>query len=161
MIAHKSFNSPCDPSRAKRCHVHRIPPRVRDDRDTPLLWGGTVPTHRDVSTKRESDFFSHEGLDSEIAERPVGQITSAFRPSRVAPELFLLQHQRHRANRHSACRRRSRGRDIIGCAFHRVCFALRAVQIGVKNAQQSCIQFRNAADIFGIKSCAQVLNRPR
>src|SRR5713226_5016934 len=26
--------------RAKRCRVHCIPPRVRDDRDTPLVWGG-------------------------------------------------------------------------------------------------------------------------
>src|SRR6266516_5756618 len=31
---------PATASRAKRCRVHRIPPRVRDDRDTPLLWGG-------------------------------------------------------------------------------------------------------------------------
>jgi hypothetical protein len=27
---------PAIPSRAQRCRVHRIPPRVRDDRDTPL-----------------------------------------------------------------------------------------------------------------------------
>src|SRR5229473_4524799 len=41
LIAHKSFaNSPCHPSRAKRCRVHRTPPRVRDDHDTPLWWGG-------------------------------------------------------------------------------------------------------------------------
>jgi hypothetical protein len=31
---------PAIPSRAKRCRVHRIQPRVRDDHDTPLLWGG-------------------------------------------------------------------------------------------------------------------------
>src|SRR6195256_5268357 len=31
---------PCHPSRAKRCRVHRTPPRVRDDHDTPLWWGG-------------------------------------------------------------------------------------------------------------------------
>src|SRR5258705_2180938 len=40
LIAHKSSNSPCHPSRAKRCRVHRTPPRVRDDHDTPLWWGG-------------------------------------------------------------------------------------------------------------------------
>src|SRR5216684_3155016 len=28
--------------RARRCRVHRIQPRVRDDRDTPLKWGGTA-----------------------------------------------------------------------------------------------------------------------
>src|SRR5712671_3298376 len=31
---------PAIPSRATRCRVHRIPPRVRDDHDTPLLRGG-------------------------------------------------------------------------------------------------------------------------
>src|SRR4030081_4112603 len=38
---------PAIPSRAKRCRVHRIPPRVRDDRDTPLLWGGMARICRD------------------------------------------------------------------------------------------------------------------
>jgi hypothetical protein len=32
-----SFASP-----AQRCRVHRIPPRVRDDRDTPLVWDETA-----------------------------------------------------------------------------------------------------------------------
>ena len=41
LIAHKSLRTrPAIPSRAKRCRVHRIPSRVRDDRDTPLWWGG-------------------------------------------------------------------------------------------------------------------------
>jgi len=31
---------PAIPSRAKRCRVHRIPPRVRDDHDTPLCGVG-------------------------------------------------------------------------------------------------------------------------
>jgi hypothetical protein len=31
---------PAIPSRANRCRVHRIPPRVRDDRDTPRQRGG-------------------------------------------------------------------------------------------------------------------------
>src|SRR6266481_8886134 len=38
---------PAIPSRAKRCRVHRIPPRVRDDHDTPLLWGGMARVCRD------------------------------------------------------------------------------------------------------------------
>jgi hypothetical protein len=37
LIAHGQ-NPPCDHLRARRCRVHRIPSRVRDDRDTPL-WG--------------------------------------------------------------------------------------------------------------------------
>jgi hypothetical protein len=32
---------PCITSHAQRCRIHRIPPRVRDDRDTPLVWDGT------------------------------------------------------------------------------------------------------------------------
>jgi hypothetical protein len=32
-----SLNSPCGRLARRRCRVHRIPPRVRDDRDTPLL----------------------------------------------------------------------------------------------------------------------------
>jgi hypothetical protein len=36
-IAHRLLRTrPAIPSRAQRCRVHRIPPRVRDDRDTPL-----------------------------------------------------------------------------------------------------------------------------
>jgi hypothetical protein len=32
---------PCNPLRARRCRVHRIPPRVRDVRETPLFgWDG-------------------------------------------------------------------------------------------------------------------------
>jgi hypothetical protein len=37
LIAHGQ-NPPCNHLRARRCRVHRIPSRVRDDRDTPL-WG--------------------------------------------------------------------------------------------------------------------------
>src|SRR3954471_22231126 len=38
LIAH-GRTRPAITSRARRCRVHRIPPRVRDDRDTPLVWG--------------------------------------------------------------------------------------------------------------------------
>src|ERR1700687_4127505 len=34
------FTAPCGAVRQKRRRVHRIQPRVRDDRDTPLEWGG-------------------------------------------------------------------------------------------------------------------------
>jgi len=33
---------PATSSARRRCRVHRIPPRVHDDRDTPLEWGGTA-----------------------------------------------------------------------------------------------------------------------
>src|ERR1700704_2345874 len=41
LIAHGFKRTrPAIPSRAKRCRVHRIPPRVRDDHDTPLCGVG-------------------------------------------------------------------------------------------------------------------------
>ena len=43
-LDHSRENPPCDHDRARRRCVHRIQPRVRDDRDTPLLpgWMGEV-----------------------------------------------------------------------------------------------------------------------
>ena len=38
-LNHSRENPPCDHDRARRRCVHRIQPRVRDDRDTPLLPG--------------------------------------------------------------------------------------------------------------------------
>ena len=37
-----SSTRPAIPSPAKRCRVHRIPPRVRDDREPPLMWDETT-----------------------------------------------------------------------------------------------------------------------
>src|ERR1019366_9798361 len=37
---HTTSPSALAPLVLRRCRVHRIQPRVRDDRDTPLLWGG-------------------------------------------------------------------------------------------------------------------------
>ena len=43
-LDHSRENPPCDHDRARRRCVHRIQPRVRDDRDTPLVpgWTGEV-----------------------------------------------------------------------------------------------------------------------
>jgi hypothetical protein len=48
---------PAITSRAQRCRVHRIPPRVRDDRDTPLMWGGTAGDIDLIWVKREGEYF--------------------------------------------------------------------------------------------------------
>src|SRR6202140_4921023 len=40
-----------------RCRVHRIPPRVRDDRDTPLEWGGTAGDIEVIWVRREQKYF--------------------------------------------------------------------------------------------------------
>src|SRR6201991_4255882 len=41
-IAHEVQPALRLPMRARRCRVHRIPSRVRDDRDTPLMWDETA-----------------------------------------------------------------------------------------------------------------------
>jgi len=37
--------------------VHRIPPRVRDDRDTPLRWDETARVMQVIWVKREPKYF--------------------------------------------------------------------------------------------------------
>jgi hypothetical protein len=37
--------------------VHRIPPRVRDDRDTPLEWDETARVVNVIWVRREPDYF--------------------------------------------------------------------------------------------------------
>jgi hypothetical protein len=59
--------------------VHRIPPRVRDDREPPLSVGRDGRIDKAVSTKRRSEIFFEGGLDNRLARRrsdlPVGQIS--------------------------------------------------------------------------------------
>jgi hypothetical protein len=61
--------------------VHRIPPRVRDDREPPLSVGRDGRIDKAVSTKRRSEIFFEGGLDNGLARRrsdlPVGQIKLA------------------------------------------------------------------------------------
>src|SRR5260370_30056471 len=48
---------PAITSRAQRCRVHHIPPRVRDDRDTPLLGDETARLIDVIWVKRERKSF--------------------------------------------------------------------------------------------------------
>src|SRR6202165_6241999 len=58
LIAHRPMRArPAITSRAQRCRVHRIPPRVRDDRDTPLQWDGTARDIDLIWVRRERKFF--------------------------------------------------------------------------------------------------------
>jgi hypothetical protein len=41
--------------------VHRIPPRVRDDRDTPLMWDETAKLIEVIWVKREEEYFCNQG----------------------------------------------------------------------------------------------------
>src|ERR1700744_3514309 len=68
--------------RQRHRHVHRIPPHVRDDRETPLREAGRR-INKTVSTLRRSKIFLPMGLDTKMARRPDGQIT--WRCSRALP----------------------------------------------------------------------------
>ena len=67
--------------------VHRIQPRVRDDRDTPLCGVDDGSYGVDLGKPKSGKFFK-TGLDRHIAKQPVGQITS----SPVVPQGARLIH---------------------------------------------------------------------
>ena len=46
--------------------VHRIPPRVRDDRDTPLMWGRTARDIEVIWVKREEEYFCNQDWTGQI-----------------------------------------------------------------------------------------------
>jgi hypothetical protein len=80
LIAHKSFDQPCDPIARKTLLRPPHPvPYVRDDRDTPLYVGRDGETHRDVSTDHGSEIFLQRGLDTPVNKPPDGQITTRRR----------------------------------------------------------------------------------
>jgi hypothetical protein len=64
-----------------RCRVHRIPPRVRDDRDTPLLGDRTARVVEMFLPDRETKKFRETGLDSPNHQGAVGRASrSRSRP---------------------------------------------------------------------------------
>jgi len=46
--------------------VHRIPPRVCDDRDAPLTWDETTEDMEVIWVKMESEYFFREGWTGQI-----------------------------------------------------------------------------------------------
>jgi hypothetical protein len=61
--------------------VHRVPLRVRDDRERPSVEQDGAGS-KDVSTKMETEIFLQMGLDRQRTKQPVGQITnSVFEPA--------------------------------------------------------------------------------
>src|SRR5277367_2866334 len=57
--------------RYRRIHVHRIPPRVRDDREPPLMWDGTALICEVIWVGREEEIFLRTGLDTRMTDLPV------------------------------------------------------------------------------------------
>jgi hypothetical protein len=48
-------------ARLARCRVHRIPPRVRDDREPPLDWDETARISERIWLRREAKYFCKRG----------------------------------------------------------------------------------------------------
>ena len=55
--------------------VHRIPPRVRDDREPPSFAGGDDACNADDLPDGLSGIFLQRGLDRKFSDLPVGQTT--------------------------------------------------------------------------------------
>jgi hypothetical protein len=92
LIAHGFKRTrPAIPSRAKRCRVHRIPPRVRDDGQRPSVGWDAKSSRCDLGGV-ETGIFFQTGLDTKL---PDGQITTAARapscPGRGAASFTLLR----------------------------------------------------------------------
>ncbi len=67
-------NSPCDHLARRRCRVHRIPSRVRDDRERPSCRERTGRAGRTDLPDGESEIFFAKGLDRFLSrtDLPVG-----------------------------------------------------------------------------------------
>ena len=65
-LDHSRENPPCDHDRARRRCVHRIQPRVRDDRDTPLLPGWMAGVIAVIWPVAEAVYFFERGWTASI-----------------------------------------------------------------------------------------------
>src|SRR6266566_2258895 len=80
-----AHGKPALPSRRARggCRVHRIPPRVRDDRDTPLKWDETVRISELICLGPKQKYFCKRGWTSHFGKHevicPSGKIATLAR----------------------------------------------------------------------------------
>src|SRR6266480_320537 len=88
---HSSAHGPCRPALpspdiARRCRVHRIPPRVRDDRDTPLKWDETMRISELICLGPKQKYFCKRGWTGHFGKHevicPSGKITARTEPRR-------------------------------------------------------------------------------
>src|SRR4051812_44039796 len=83
-------NPPCDHVPAQRCRVHRIPPRVRDDRETPLLRDETVRDIDLIWGKPEGKYFWKSDWTAGI--RLIRFNNSAFCSQVIRASVLLAHH---------------------------------------------------------------------
>ena len=68
----RGLSRPAITLRARRCRVHRIPSRVRDDRDTPLMRDRTAGDIEVIWVNRETEYFYKWGWTG-FTDLPVRQ----------------------------------------------------------------------------------------
>jgi len=56
---------------SRAANVHRIPPRVRDDREPPLLWDGTARISELIWVVSEAKYFCKRGWTSHFGKNEV------------------------------------------------------------------------------------------
>jgi hypothetical protein len=83
--------------RARRCRVHRIPPRVRDDSRSAPHPGGTGRACRDDLPDGLSEIFLREGLDGLLLICPPGYFPSSFERQPSAAGLLCVRCKRARS----------------------------------------------------------------
>jgi hypothetical protein len=73
--AHTTSPSAFVPFVFRHNSVHRIPPDVRDDRETPLESGRDKRINNAASSNARSEIFLADGLDRVFEKLPDGQIS--------------------------------------------------------------------------------------
>jgi len=76
LIAHRKRPALQFRLRARRCRVHRISTRVRDDRDPPLLSGETGEQVPVICPTAKAEYFSSEDWTGQITLESFGKLLS-------------------------------------------------------------------------------------
>jgi len=80
----------------RRQNVHRIPPRVRDDRDTPLLSRRDGANIRLIWVSEKAKYFFRGGWTGESKNSPTGKSVALAAVLRASRSLLLRIFHRHR-----------------------------------------------------------------
>jgi hypothetical protein len=92
-----SSTRPAIPPRAKRCRVHRIPPRVRDDREPPLMWDETTGDIEVIWGSGEQNYFCERDSTDPCSASPSGK-SLPMKPAAPVGVQALIRRAYRRAN---------------------------------------------------------------
>jgi hypothetical protein len=106
-------------SHAQHCRVHRIPPRVRDDRDTPLVWDETAAVIEVIWVGVEQQNFllwdSTAAITPNLARRAVDFFTRRHSASRRKTREFSTSGKSPRSPFPAGCLRGCDPRESKSC----------------------------------------------